>query len=167
MIYTTAYEILPRYFTWFFIIPLIAIVISIFLMKLAFFTKFDENSNVITIRIILTIFTIVFLAISSLLPYGKIRSNNNIYNNYISGKYQINTVEGVVSQFHPEPLSGHDTEHFYVENVYFEYSTGTTLPQPKTKAHGGQITGDGQNVRISYISYNSSALIVKLEIFGD
>ena len=167
MIYTTAYEILPRYFTWFFIIPLIAIVISIFLMKLAFFTKFDENSSVITIRIILTGFTIVLLAISSLLPYGKIRSNNTIYKDYINGKYQIYTVEGLVSQFHPEPLSGHDTEHFYVENVYFEYSTGTTLPQPKTKVHGGQITGDGQNVRITYISYNSSALIVKLEILGD
>lgn len=167
MLYKTAYELLPRYFAWFYIIPFITIIISIFLIKLAFYTKFDENSSVITIRIILTSFTIVLLATSCLLPYGKINSNNSIYNDYISGKYKINTVEGLVSQFHPEPLSGHDTEHFYVENVYFEYSTGTTLPQPKTKAHGGQITGDGQNVRITYISYNSSALIVKLEIFGD
>ena len=164
MVYKTVYEILPKYFTWFYIIPLIAIIISILLMKLAFFTKFDENSNVHTIRVMLTSFMIVLLVISSLLPYGKITSNNTIYNDYKSGKYQRYTVEGVISQFHPEPLSGHDTEHFYVGNVYFEYSTGTTLPQPKTKVHGGYITGDGQNVRITYISYNSSAFIVKLEI---
>ena len=37
-----------------------------------------------------------------------------------SGEYRV--VEGVVSDFHPIPATGHDSERFTVDGVRFEYS---------------------------------------------
>lgn len=64
----------------------------------------------------------------------------------------VRVVEGYVEKFHPMPYEGHDTEHFEINGVYFEYSDfvmGNGYHQ--ATSHGGVIDGDGQYLKIKYI----------------
>jgi hypothetical protein len=69
-------------------------------------------------------------------------------------------VEGVVSQFHPMPASGHDNERFCVGNNCFEYSDFEgTAAFNNTSSHGGPIR-EGLPVRVTFVGN----AIVKLEV---
>ena len=70
-------------------------------------------------------------------------------------------VEGTVSNFHPMPHYGHDSERFNVNNVKFEYSDYDLSKGGfnNTASHGGPIK-EGLQVRISY----RDGRILKLEI---
>jgi len=76
-----------------------------------------------------------------------------------------NLVEGPVENFHPMPFTGHDTEHFTVEGVRFDYSDYEITPGfNQTRSHGGPIR-PGLYVRIHYVTLSGEgATIVKLEI---
>ncbi|MBQ3004499.1 MAG: hypothetical protein IJD88_01070 [Clostridia bacterium] len=61
-------------------------------------------------------------------------------------------VEGYVEEFYPMPYEGHDTEHFYIDGVYFEYSDyNITNGYHKTASHGGVITHNGQHLKIKFV----------------
>ena len=65
---------------------------------------------------------------------------------------QANIVEGIVEKYHAQPLSGHDTEHFEINGIYFEYSSGELLNGFNTPAcYGGVIKENGQYLRIKYL----------------
>jgi len=66
-----------------------------------------------------------------------------------TGDYSV--VEGAVSQFHPMPYSGHDSERFTVEGVSFKYSDYDQSQGGfnNTSSHGGPIR-EGKRVRIAY-----------------
>ncbi len=60
-------------------------------------------------------------------------------------------VEGVVSDFHPMPHSGHDKEWFVVGGQRFEYSDfNVTAGFNQTSSHGGPIR-KGIPVRVHYL----------------
>ncbi len=64
----------------------------------------------------------------------------------------VHVVEGYVEDFHPMPYEGHDTEHFEINGVYFEYSDYFVMNGYNvTASHGGVITHNGQYLRIKYI----------------
>lgn len=80
---------------------------------------------------------------------------NKIVLAYRKGDYQI--VEGYVENFHPMPPQGHDTEHFEIGGLRFEYSDATVMQGYHTsRVNGGVITGDGQHLRIGYIVMDSA-----------
>lgn len=61
-------------------------------------------------------------------------------------------VEGYVEKFHPMPYEGHDTEHFEINGVHFEYSDySITNGYHKSAPHGGVITQNGQHLKIKYV----------------
>ena len=61
-------------------------------------------------------------------------------------------VEGMVEKYHAQPLSGHDTEHFEINGIYFEYSSGELLNGYNTPAcYGGVIKENGQHLKIKYL----------------
>ena len=61
-------------------------------------------------------------------------------------------IEGYVKNFHPMPYEGHDTEHFEINGVFFEYSEYTiTNGYHKTASHGGVITQNGQHLKVKYV----------------
>lgn len=65
---------------------------------------------------------------------------------------RIQTVEGVVENFHPQPKAGHDSEHFTINGVYFEYSNfNMQNGYCDIMENSGVIKGNGQKVMIKYI----------------
>lgn len=81
-----------------------------------------------------------------------------------TGKTEV--VEGVVENFHPMPVGGHDSERFSVQGTPFAYSDyEVTQAFNNTTSHGGPIRA-GLPVRITYVSANSGNYIVKIETRG-
>lgn len=61
-------------------------------------------------------------------------------------------VEGYVENFYSMPYEGHDTEHFEINGVYFEYSDYImTNGYNVTASHGGVVAHNGQYLKIKYI----------------
>ncbi len=76
-------------------------------------------------------------------------------------------VEGYVENFHPMPYEGHDTEHFEINGVYFEYTDNEVMNgYNETVSHGGVITENGQYLKIKYIieEYNNESRNIILYI---
>lgn len=84
---------------------------------------------------------------------------NDLYNN---SKLQI---EGFVTNFHPMPEGGHDSERFTVNGVQFQFSDFdiSDFGYNNTKSHGGVID-ENKYVKISYIRVNNINQILKLEV---
>jgi hypothetical protein len=101
---------------------------------------------------IVTCIAIIFLfALSFLVPVF-INSHNEekiLRERLVAGK--IETVQGVIEEFHPISLSGRNFENFRVKGVYFEYSEsernamfGKALPRTQS------LLANGMAVRIKY-----------------
>ncbi len=86
----------------------------------------------------------------------------------IGNKYRdmdVNIVEGTVENFHAMPLTGHDFDTFTVKNKTFKYSDYfITEYFNQTASHGGPIKENGQQVRLSYVTFNNENQIVKIEM---
>lgn len=64
----------------------------------------------------------------------------------------VYVVEGYVENFHEMPYEGHDTEHFEINGVRFEYTDYViTNGYHKTASYGGVITKNGQHLKIKYV----------------
>ena len=88
-----------------------------------------------------------------------------IYEKYKSGECEI--VEGTVENFHPMPQELHDAEHFEVDGVYFEYlARNSKHYYSQCKIDGGFITGNGQKIKIWYVSYNGQNYIMQLKLLN-
>ena len=80
---------------------------------------------------------------------------------YRAGKCQV--IEGIVTQSHPMPVTGHDVEAFVVSGKRFQYSDFIHRAGfNQTSSHGGPIH-EGARVRIYYLGED----IAKLEIADD
>ena len=61
-------------------------------------------------------------------------------------------VEGYVEQYHAMPLRAHDTEHFEINGVYFDYTNFEISNGYNTPAcYGGVVKENGQHLKIKYI----------------
>jgi hypothetical protein len=77
---------------------------------------------------------------------------------YRAGRCQV--VEGVVTEFHPMPPTGHDVESFVIAGKRFQYSDFLHRAGfNQTSSHGGPIH-EGALVRIYYLGED----IAKLEV---
>jgi hypothetical protein len=77
------------------------------------------------------------------------------YKNYkeILKSDDVFVIEGYVENYHPMPYEGHDTEHFEIDGVYFEYSDYTVMNGYNISAsHGGVVTHNGQYLKIKYVT---------------
>ena len=65
---------------------------------------------------------------------------------------QAKVVEGIVEKYHAMPREGHDSEHFEINGIYFEYSNFETINGYNTPAcRGGVIKENGQHLKIKYV----------------
>ena len=68
-----------------------------------------------------------------------------------NGQYE--TVEGYVEKFHAMPPEGHDSEHFVIDGVYFQYTAFEERNgYHRPACQGGVITNDGQYLKIGYVT---------------
>ncbi len=88
--------------------------------------------------------------------------HKKIAEQYEVGNYEI--IDGVVENFVPMPYEGHGNESFEINGVKFSYSDYTNIcGYNNAKSHGGVIEGNGQHLKIGYISYNEMNVIVYIE----
>lgn len=88
--------------------------------------------------------------------------HKKIAKQYEVGNYEI--VEGFVEDFEPMPYDGHGNESFEINGVKFSYSDYINIcGYNNAKSHGGVIEGNGQHLKIGYISYNKMNVIVYIE----
>lgn len=65
----------------------------------------------------------------------------------------VNCVEGYTENYHAMPREGHDTEHFEINGVKFEYSNFEIVNGYNRPAvYGGVVTKNGQYLKIKYIT---------------
>ncbi|MCD6337277.1 MAG: hypothetical protein J7M01_03485 [Candidatus Marinimicrobia bacterium] len=117
--------------------------------------------------IILTLFAafMTFLTVSSFFI-----SKDNTSEIIDNEDYKV--VEGIIENFDRMPYGGHKDESFTVNGVYFAYSDYGSYAGVnsfnQTASHGGPIRENGQQVRLTYITWGEDTnLIVKVEIAND
>ncbi|MBC7721654.1 MAG: hypothetical protein H7068_06480 [Pedobacter sp.] len=112
------------------------------------------------------VFGIFFASIASLFSTFVISINLNEYfktkKNYDNKEYKI--IEGKVQHYHPMPEGGHDSEHFDVKEIYFEYSDSDISDYGYNNAtsNGGAIK-ENLYIRITYFNNGDKNVILKLE----
>ena len=87
----------------------------------------------------------------------------NIYEQYACGQSEV--VEGIVEEFHPMPETLHDSEHFAVSGVEFNYGADNSKYfYSQCKKDGGIFIGNGQKVKIWYVPYDGHNYIMRVDI---
>lgn len=156
MKYITLFEVNRATFS---IIHILMILICVFLFAYVFYSFKNKVSMVdkclsmivLTIFVLITSATIVSSNVTSIKMFSALQDN------------KCSVVEGDVACFHTPTILGHDTESFYINDVYFEYSNSVEIGYSKTKALGGCVRGDGQNLRVSYVTIDDRNIILRIE----
>ena len=132
-------------------IPLIMGILLIFNRAIFRLKRAPVRSGLASVLgIVILIFGMIVMA-NYLLEYKEYKSclENN----------QVQTVEGVVENFHPQPKEGHASEHFTVNGIYFEYSNfNMQNGYCDIMKENGVIKGNGQKVIIKYIEDSEDSL---------
>ena len=95
-------------------------------------------------------------------------TKNKIVKALKNNTYSI--TEGYIKNFHAMPKGGHDIERFDINGTHFEllysgnYPGTKTLFYTLTKNRNGPIHGNGDKVKIYYISDNGENKIIKMWI---
>ena len=115
-----------------------------------------------TMRFFLAVWTLVALTFSLM----EFMSNYGMYRTvsvpYKSGSYS--TVEGYVKNFDPMPVQGHKQESFTINGVKFSYTDFSTIQgYHNARSKGGVIRGNGQHLKIKYITYKNKNYIMYIE----
>lgn len=126
------------------------VLIALFCIRKHYRKKLPKLGRyLLSYMIALAIFFVSMIALSTYREYSQIIVP------YQNGDHSI--AEGYVEDFHPMNRDGRgNREHFMVDGVYFEYSEYYMMQgYHQTYHHGGVITGDGQHLRIGYITMDS------------
>lgn len=87
----------------------------------------------------------------------------NIYEQYANGQSKV--IEGIVEEFHPMPETLHDSEHFEVSGVGFNYGADNSKYfYSRCKKDGGIFIGNGQKVKIWYVPHDGHNYIMRVDI---
>lgn len=140
-------------------IHIMLIGLCVLLIGFVYYTHKHEKSK--TNRVMSIVVAIVFVFISGYVIVGYNMESIELYNMLKTQDCLV--VQGEVESFHTPTVAGHDSESFYIDDVYFEYSDSVTVGYSKTKSFGGCIKGNGQKLRISYASIDGMNIILKIE----
>lgn len=163
MDYKTVFEITEKGFEIIRLTPLLFLIIGVGIC----WYNIKLNKKASTKRrfaIVLGFILSGFASLMFLLTVPKeLATRRRIKNIYKSKKYKV--IEGVVENFHPMPYGGHEYEKFTVNDTPFEYSDYYLFYGfNNTASHGGPINGNGQTVRLSYITVKKENRILKIEL---
>ena len=163
MDYKTVFEVTDKGFEMITLMPLLFVVIGIGISW--FNIKYNKSTSskrtfTIVFGFIFSGFALLMLLLT--LP-SEITNRNRTQRIFENKEYKV--VEGKIENFHPMPYSGHDHESFTVNGVHFEYSDYYIFYGfNNTASHGGPLKGNGQEVRLSYITVDGENRILKIEL---
>ena len=103
------------------------------------------------VLIILLLFAIVLSYATITIAYESVNgviSGHSLYKRYQNG--ECDYVEGYITDFHPMPKMGHDTESFKVNGVAFAYGDENSDYYYSTCQKDGGVLEDGLYVRLWY-----------------
>ena len=109
-------------------------------------------------RVILTIWFILFLFISTTWVYADNENYEMIVGTYKNGDFSV--VEGIVDNYKENcdaDQAHNDDEFFEVENVEFSYREPDRWGYHTIRKNGGVITGNGQHLKLSYVYVEGSS----------
>ena len=126
--------------------------------------KSPEYKKTVAGTIIINIFcwnAVGFVALISLIAFlGQAHMYKSTVGAYKEGNYEI--VEGYVEDF--VPGADKREESFEIDGVCFSYSDYVLIQgYNATARHNGVIRGNGQHLRIGYVCYDESNVIVYIE----
>ncbi|MCM1364497.1 MAG: hypothetical protein NC122_01090 [Faecalibacterium sp.] len=108
--------------------------------------------------------TVVCIGFVSVTLWSVITSNAESTRLYEQLQNQTcSVVEGEVSGFNTPSALGHDVESFYINDEFFSYSNSVGPGYSQTKVFGGCVTGNGQKLRISYVTVENMNIILRIE----
>ncbi|MBQ7501059.1 MAG: hypothetical protein IJT91_09215 [Clostridia bacterium] len=143
----------------------------VFLIPCGIWFAFDGTKKTgIAARTVSGIIAAALFVVLFFMPFAEYMDIRTRYNEYVEMESlgfppgadageNIYTVSGEVTDFYTpeEPMSGHDTERFSVGGVKFEYSGTEDFGYCKLKNDGGVITGDGEELVITYYQDHDGA----------
>lgn len=163
MNYTTVFEVTDKGFDMLTLTPLIFLIVG---LGISWFNiKYNKSTSpkkrfTIVFGFIFGGFGLVMLLLT--VP-GSLADQHQTKRIFENKEYKV--VQGRIQNFHPMPYSGHDVESFSVNGVYFEYSDYMLVYGfNNTVSHGGPLKGNGQQVRLSYITVGEENRILKIEL---
>jgi hypothetical protein len=156
----------PRFGGMMFPLLFVAIGLSIFFYHKKIADKTAKSSFGIDKRKYGMFFGILFASFAGLISafvipsqIAEYQQTKRIFNNK-----NYKTVEGKVTNYHPMPAGGHDTERFTVDSVQFEYSDyDLTDYGYNNAASKGGVIKEGLYVRIGYFNNGNQNVILRLE----
>ncbi len=134
-----------------------------FIMLLIFIFKY-ENERISELRS-LKRFLFVFILLAGGLSITFTISYMSRLNSFVN-EMEINrkVVEGEVGDFKRMHHNNKENEKFYVDDVFFSYSDYIVgFGYNKSRGHGGVIKGNGQVLRIEYVTFMNENCMVKIE----
>ena len=160
MEFETVYKVTDNY--WFLLIGLIPLVILIFGILTIFKPAIlGEDTSIIFRRIISIITIIISLYANIYFIYGIIYNYNQTVKAYLNNDYLI--IEGNIQDFIPGNDFKHESESFSINGVYFEYSPAiANFGYKKYGSEGGVLKGNGQYVRLGYVTNSVGVNIIVL-----
>ncbi|WP_430405478.1 hypothetical protein [Fluviicola sp.] len=164
MKYKTVFQITDKGFDLILLTPILFLIIGLGILW--FNIKYNKTkSSKRTFAIVFGSIFSSFSLIAIILIVPSIFSDRNRTKKIFENK-EYKVVEGKIEQFHPMPKEGHDSEHFLVNGVYFEYSDFELVYGfNNTSSHGGPLKRNGQEVRLSYrTTKNGENRILKVEL---
>lgn len=146
------------------LIPVVMMIFILFfprILKATSEAKYTQSSYKVVKIFCACAFSFV-LILSSIVGLSQMNMYKNVVGAYKNGDYEI--VEGYVQKFIPMPYEGHSDESFEINGVKFAYSDYSIQSgYNNAKSHGGVIKGNGQHLKIGYVSYNNENIIVYIE----
>ena len=151
-------------FDLFLLIPVVMMIFILFFPKILKATS-EEKYTQVSYKVVKIFCACAFsfvLIFTSIVSLSQIDMYKNVVGAYKTGDYEI--IEGYVQNFIPMPYEGHSDESFEINGVKFAYSNYSIQSgYNNAKSHGGVIKGDGQHLKIGYVSYNNENIIVYIE----
>ena len=139
-------------------ISIILLIICIFLICNIIVTlkKKSKFETIMELLVLIVFFTtMIYTSAEQYLASRELFNTLNSNNCFVA--------EGMVDNFHTSTVFGHESEAFTINGIKFEYSNSIEPGYSKTKQFGGCIKGNGQLLKISYITIDEKNIILRIE----
>lgn len=147
-------EAYTTWFSWMYVIAIVLGLLAFFFIQSIWETIKENGWGIFRkdkVLILLLVIAVVLSYASITLAYAgvyNVIAGHSLYNHYKNGKCDY--IEGYITDFHPMPKMGHDTESFKVNGVAFAYGDENSEYYYNTCQKDGGVLEEGLYVCLWY-----------------